>query len=196
MYVMCAILFLPPSWDNLSVVGVWTMTLSNLEVNNRHISPKPKVFSFLMLIPLSQHIPFHKTVMQCKGVAAQQVGTSGWAGLGRALRAWAWLSSGLAFNFAGPSPEPKPYQAQAWLGLKPGLVDMFENIVSKRFNTTFNNHIGVISKPWPEAQGLGFLKSKPEPEPCISPVPGPGFSRLGLAWLGLAFGLEPSPVNH
>ncbi|PBK65449.1 hypothetical protein ARMSODRAFT_978254 [Armillaria solidipes] len=116
------------------------------------------------------------------------------AWLGLAFRAWAWLSSGLAFNFTSPSPEPKPYQAQAWLRLKPGLVDMFENIVLKRFNTTFDNHIIAIPKPWPEAWGLGFFKSKPEPELCISPVPGPGFSRL--AWLGLAFGLEPSPVHR
>lgn len=49
------------------------------------------------------------------------------AGLGLVLRAWLWLSSGMAFNFASPSPEPKPIR----FGLKPGLVDMFGNIVSK-----------------------------------------------------------------
>lgn len=39
-------------------------------------------------------------------------------------------------------------------------------------------------------QSLGFQNSKPEPEPCASPMLGPGFEGPGLA-----FGLRPSPVN-
>ncbi|SJL13321.1 uncharacterized protein ARMOST_16761 [Armillaria ostoyae] len=44
------------------------------------------------------------------------------AQLGLAFRAWAWLAVGLAFKIVSPSPEPKPYRAQAWLGLRPGLL--------------------------------------------------------------------------